>query len=328
MTEVLSYPDALIALMNTQSELVRSPDVALALVAREQHGVLSREQALSAGLSSSAIYRRTRSGEWRALYPRVYGLRSAISSRRRELMAACLWAGPQAVVSHRAAAALWNLDGCNESPIEISVERNLLSRHGIVVHRAELTQLDRSILDGIPVTSPTRTLGDLSRFLSRDSLEIALEDALRRGLTSMPRLRWALKQPESRARVGLRSLRELLDERSVGKPQMESGFEVRLERVLRTPGLPEPQRQFEVRDGKRILGRVDFAYPQVRLAIEADSYRYHSGKRAWRNDAVRNNRLMRAGWRILHVHWDDLRRPADLIAQIRELSSLSRAERD
>lgn len=311
---------ALIDPMSTQPKSAETtPDVALALLARGQHGVVSREQALSAGLSSSSIYRRTQSGEWQTIYPRVYGLRSAPVTWRRQLMAACVWAGRQAVVAYRAAATLWALDGCKETPIEISIERNLLSRHGIVVHRADLMPMDRALLDRIPVTSASRTLVDLSRLVSLDTLEIALEDALRRNLTSLSRLSWTLKQAQSKRRKGLSCLQELLDQRSAADPQLASAFEVKLAQVLRRSRLPEPQRQFEVSDGKLFLGWVDFAYPQVRLAIEADSYRHHSGKRAWRNDAARGNRLMRAGWRILRVHWEDLRHPADLIAQISEV---------
>src|SRR5256714_7015750 len=80
------------------------------LIAR-QRGVLSRSQALEAGLGRGAIQHRLDSGEWQRLHPGVYRMRGAPPSWEQRLMAATLWAGPESAVSHRSAAALWKLDG-------------------------------------------------------------------------------------------------------------------------------------------------------------------------------------------------------------------------
>lgn len=80
----------------------------------------------------------------------------------------------------------------------------------------------------------------------------------------------------------------------------------RLLRCIRRGRLPEPARQFEVRDRGKLFARVDLAYPDVRLAIEADGYRYHSGRVAWQRDLERRNSLTSLGWRVIHVTWNDV----------------------
>lgn len=100
------------------------------------------------------------------------------------------------------------------------------------------------------------------------------------------------------------------------EPSPESAFERRLLALLATAGLPLPVAQFEVRLPGGGEARLDFAYPAHRLAVEADSYRYHSSKRDWARDHTRNRALTAAGWRILPVTWDDLDSPAEFLAAV------------
>jgi very-short-patch-repair endonuclease len=63
---------------------------------------------------------------------------------------------------------------------------------------------------------------------------------------------------------------------------------------------------------------LDFAWPELRLAIEANSYRHHASRRDWSRDHVRNNAVIALGWRILPVTWDELtERPDDVVALLR-----------
>lgn len=110
------------------------------------------------------------------------------------------------------------------------------------------------------------------------------------------------------------ALRTLLSER-VGGRWTQSEFERKLLGVLRSAGLPMPVPQFEVAlpGGRRAF--LDFAWPDLWLAIEADSFRHHSSRRDWSRDHARNSVLISLGWRILPVTWDDLTaRPDDLVA--------------
>ncbi|HEU5002419.1 MAG TPA: DUF559 domain-containing protein, partial [Actinomycetota bacterium] len=98
----------------------------------------------------------------------------------------------------------------------------------------------------------------------------------------------------------------------------ESTPEVLLERLMIAAGLPPPVRQFTLaRDGRTY--RVDLSYPELKLAIEFDGYRYHWGRKKWRQHLARSNVLMLLGWRVLHITWDDLVfHPEKVVAQVRE----------
>ena len=118
-------------------------------------------------------------------------------------------------------------------------------------------------------------------------------------------------------RTGAGTLAGLLEDRTGAKPRSQSEFERRLLALLGLHGLSAPQTQHEVAlpDGRKAF--LDFAYPQVWLGIEADSYRHHSSRTDWARDRTRNNLLIALGWRILPVTWDDLvQRPAAIVALI------------
>jgi very-short-patch-repair endonuclease len=277
-------------------------------------------EARACGLSPDQVRYRVLIGRWEKILPGVFRIAGAPLSWHQSLTAAVLWAGRHAAISHRAAAALWGLEGCAPGVVELSTDRD---RKAIVpwiaLHRvARLDAADLTNLGPIAVTTPTRTLVDLCAVLEPESLEGALDDALRRGLASLPRLRWAAKRLEGRGCAGTRVLRGALQARDRAYLPHASRLEARLFSLLARGGLPSPVRQLEVRERGTLLARVDFAYPDALLAIEADGYRYHSGRVAWQHDLVRRNALTSRGWRVLHVTWEDLRmRPADVLGEIR-----------
>jgi very-short-patch-repair endonuclease len=219
-------------------------------------------------------------------------------------MAACLWAGGAAAASHRAAAALWRLNGFEPSAVEISTPYKIRRHGNIQVHRAlDLASVDRARIAAIPVTTVPRTLLDLGAVSGTESIEEALEDALRRGLVSLPRLRWTLERLGRKGRPGTAALRKLLEQRPGG-------------------------RQFRVRDGGRVVARVDFAYPSLRLAIDVDGYQFHSARSEWQRDRRLQNALTLLGWRLLRVTSDDIdRRPEQVVDEIRAVLNDRRVDR-
>jgi very-short-patch-repair endonuclease len=199
------------------------------------------------------------------------------------------------------------LEGVREGVVEITSSRRIKAPPGVVLHVVPaLERSDVSKVDGIPATNVRRTLIDLGAVVGREAVEAALDDALRRRLTSLPRLTSRLAELGGRGRRGAGLLRKLLAERGPDLPPPESVLEARLMRLLRRARLPEPARQYEVLERGRVLARVDLAYPDLRLAIEADGYRYHSGRAAWQRDLTRRNVLTSRGWRVIHVTWADL----------------------
>lgn len=243
---------------------------------------------------------------------------------RQSLIAACLSWGDRAAASHFGAAPLWSLTGFIAGPIEVTIPRSRHRSGPGTVHRTYLPPVDVTVVDAIPVTTVARTLIDLAAVADPNVLEEALDDALRRGLVSLARLRWRLNELASRGRPGIGVMRKLLDARDPTQAVPDSVFERRVLRVLRRGGVPAPIPQYQIRDRGRLVATVDFAFPEVKLAIEADGYRWHSGRIRWDDDRTRRNQLTLLGWRVIHVTWTDLvRRPENVIEQIR--LALSRA---
>lgn len=138
------------------------PEVRAAKRAGRQHSVISRGQAISCGMTPAGIRHMLETGRWERVHPNVYASAGVEWSWKRSLMAACLWA-TDALASHRAAGALWNLDGCDKQNVEIlAVRCSSPSPRGVIVHRTRrLHSPDISSREGIPVTSVHRTLIDL-----------------------------------------------------------------------------------------------------------------------------------------------------------------------
>ncbi len=178
----------------------------------------------------------------------------------------------------------------------------------------------------IPTTTPTRTLLDVGSVLSHKGLEEALDSALRQRLTSVDRLRTGVERLGGRGSRGPGALGKLLEARG-GVVPTDSALETRLGRLLRRHRLPSPQRQVEVRDAQGFIGRLDFAFPELRIAIEVQSRRWHSSWAAQRSDMERLNRLQALGWIIIQVTYEDLeRRPESVARRIRDAINVRKAE--
>lgn len=136
---------------------------------------------------------------------------------------------------------------------------------------------------------------------------------------SVDRLRAGVWRLGGRGRRGRPSaLGKLLDARGTACPT-SSALETCLVRVLRRHRLPEPERQVMVRDADGLVGRLNFAYTEQRLAIEVQSYRWHSSRAAWRKDMDRLDRLQALGWIVIQVSFEDLEHgPAAVASRIRE----------
>lgn len=284
-------------------------------LARKQHGVISRTQAAQSGLSKNAIRHRLESKRWEQVVENVFRLEGAADSWLQRLMIACLAWGDGAVVADMAAAVMWKLqDGSTPVTLIVPPGRRRADAPG-TVRRTALPAHDVVAKYGIPVTSPARTLIDLAAFQPEPFVEECLDVALRRGLTSIGHLKWRFKQQRT---AGISVMRRLVMERERGAVPM-SKFETRLFRLIREAGLPLPVRQHPIHTPEgTLVGVVDFAYPNVKLVIEADSFEWHSGRKEFVHDRIRGNRLVAMGYRVLRVTWTQLiNDPDGVIAAIR-----------
>jgi hypothetical protein len=177
-------------------------DQVLLELAGKQHDVVARRQLVAAGVSRSAIQhaldsRRLFRTEWRG----VYATRPRLG-RYGRLMAAVLWAGPGAVVSHETAGAeLWEVTKRRSGTIHLSVPaaRKPRSRRGVVVHRRTLSSKDVTRQRGIPATTPLRTIIDLAAGArERRDAERLIDEADARNLLRADTLRERLAHEHGR----------------------------------------------------------------------------------------------------------------------------------
>jgi very-short-patch-repair endonuclease len=289
-------------------------DRACLKLAASQHWVIARTQLLLLGLSATGIDRRLSSGLFVRLHPSVYRIGAAPESWRQRLLAACLWTS--GVASHRSALMLLGLEGFSGEILEVTTTVTRRTSTGAVrIHRStDLDPFELTTVDSIPSTTPTRTLIDVGSVLSQRGLEEAVDSALRQRLTSVSRLRTGVERFGGRGSRGPAALAKLLNARGAVAPT-DSALETRLSRLLRRHRLPQPQRQVEIREGREFIGRVDFAYPELKVAIEVQSYRWHSSWAARLSDMERLNRLQALGWIIIQVTYEDLERRGDTVAQ-------------
>lgn len=286
-------------------------------IAAKQLGLITRAQARGAGLSDSAIARMLQAGELIRIFPGVFRYGHVPASWEQRLLGAYFWAG-DAVISHRSAAILWQLDAVPPA-IDLYVPSRKRASAGVTLHTTRSLR-DRDVVDRgrFRLTDVNRTLLDIGAVVSDEKVELALDSALRRGLTTVDRVAERLNQTGKRGREGTRVLRWLIGERSGFARPTESQIETRLFRVLRNAKLPRPVPQFQIYQGEIFIARPDFAYPERRLAIEGLSYRWHGTKDAWDHDVERLNRIGDAGWRVIFVTWRDLSlQPQVVIERIR-----------
>lgn len=299
----------------TQSEL----DNACLLTAGSQQGLITAAQAVAAGLTRRAIQWRLDSKRWRAVLPGVYVTTEALDPWLQELEATRLWTG-DAVITGRASGALWGFAGLPRGALEIATASRKRHPRVIVHHGVSYAFEDLVRHRGLLVTTPTRTLIDLGGILEDEVLAGAFDSALRQGLTFIPLMRKRLEAIDTRGRRGVAMIRKLLHEREIAAGLTESPLEVKVERSLRRHGLEPPQRQYSVTcsDGSRF--RIDFAWPEQKVGIEADGFRWHSDFEQWQRDARKHNLLQEMGWRVVRATDRSLRQDPDALP--RQVASL------
>jgi hypothetical protein len=224
------------------------PDLAISLVAAGQEGLITTDQLIAARLDKSAINRRVRAGRLHRLYRGVYAVGHCNLSREARWLAAVFACGPGAVLSHRSAAACWGIRPQSRGPIEVTVPGTGGRSHrpGLRIHRSTcLKPSETTHADGIPLTTPSRTISDLRRILPADQLDAAIRRAevLRLDIGVQPGYEPDLTRSE---------------------------LELRVLRICRKHRLPMPE--VNARVGPYW---VDFLWRDRQLVIEVDGFRHH-----------------------------------------------------
>lgn len=297
-------------------------DVALAELARVQHGVFSLDQLRELGLSARAVHSRVATGRLHRIHQGVYSLTpKSLLTRDGLYMAAVLACGPGAALSHRSAARLHGLRDYGYTRIEVTVpSRSTRTRSGVLIHRSTtLTEADVTVVNGIPVTTIERTLFDLAEVTTQRQLERAFDQAeMIEGLHLVKINDQLARNPTRRA---VKKIRKVLTEHYIGSTPTENDFEEALLSITRRLGLPDPRAQFWIDpgDGEPPI-RADFAWPEHRIVVEADGHKTHGTKQAFESDRRRDQRLIAAGWRVIRTTWRQLKyRPCELEAVLLRL---------
>ncbi len=187
---------------------------------------------------------------------------------------------------------------------------HLRSADGLFVHRRDGAPL--VLVDGRRATSPAWTAIEVARSLKRPRALAALDAALRSGTCSRPDLwRAAIEQAGRRGIVAVRNLIPLAD------PRAESPMESEARLAMIDGGLPIPELQYEVIDGNGELRRLDFAWPDQRVAVEYDGVDWHSGPDAMKRDRRRQAALRDIDWVTIAIVFEDVRyRPWEFVGRV------------
>lgn len=280
---------------------------------RRQHGALARRQAVAAGFTTAMIRARVRSGAWTAHRLRsIYLDAGHAASWDQELWAAHLWGGPLSMLGGRAAAAIYGLERCAPGPVDLLMPRG--AKHGApgvtVMRRPPLAKPRRRRPDGLPYADPITTLLGVASLCPADLIDDAMESAFDLGLTTPARLHAALG-----GQTGAKALRALLDGRQPGRPRQRR-LEGELCRLVRRRLQRELRRQHPVDIGPHRY-YLDFALPDLRVAIELDGFAKLRGRGGKQRFLTRDTALQASGWVVLHFSWDDVMlRPDYVVATI------------
>jgi very-short-patch-repair endonuclease len=280
-------------------------------VASEQHGVVSRPQLLTAGVSPRAIELLLARPQVRALHRGVYQVGAVAGPLARE-MAAVLACGAGAVVGLRSAGALWRLLAAHaaDGPVHVLVPwRRGADRPGILARRVRsLADEEVTTLHGVPITTPARTLFDLAAEVGARELERAVARAERNGIVGQETLRAMM--PRYAGRPGSRAMALVLGAGDIAFVRSEA--EERFLILIRDGRLPMPRVNVKVRGLE-----VDFYWPAARLVVEVDGFAYHGSRAAFERDRRRDGRLTAAGFRVLRVTWRELtEEPSAVLARV------------
>ena len=283
----------------------------IARIASTQHGVVTREQLLRAGVTRHQIQHRVDRGALLPVHRGVYRVGHRAPSVEARYMAAVLACGEEALLSGRAAA---HLLGLLKGPVPAPEATTPLKRRvaGVRVRRGIIDRSDRAIHCAIPITAVPRTLIDVAPDLPLDALARACHEAGVRYRTTPAQLAAVL---ERRPRTpGAAKLHRIIR----GDTRVTlSALERRFLELLREHGLPLPQTN-------RPAGahHVDCRWPERRLIVELDSYRFHHSRHAWEQDRRRERDARARGDDLRRYTWADVfEEPGQMLAELRRLLS-------
>jgi very-short-patch-repair endonuclease len=285
----------------------------VARVAEAQHGVVARAQLRNLGLTDAAIEHAVATGRLHRLFPAAFAVGHRRVGTHGRMLAATLVCGKGTVVSHGTAAILLGL--WDHSPALADVIAPVESGRKIDgIRRRHVPRpvgVEIEVRDGIPCTSPSRTLVDIASIVGERSLRRTVERAAVLRMLDVAAVDASLSRHRRR---GSRLLRAVLEDWGVAANPvlLRSDLEARLLPLIVARGLPVPLcNQKKMVGGRRM--ELDLLWPERRLVVEGDGRKVHDTAVAFERDRKRDRDLVRAGYRVLRITWKQLEREADEI---------------
>jgi very-short-patch-repair endonuclease len=274
--------------------------------------VVSRRQLLDLGFGRRGIQRRIESSRLNPLHPGVYSVGHRLVPKQGWWMAAVLASGPDAVLSHQTAAALWSLRGYSGGAIHVTAPHKSTSSKRIRRHHAPLPADEITLKDGIPATSVHRTIYDHSATASVDEVIAMIKEAEYLNLWDRLSL-WDLleRYPGKRGSRNLRFALERITEEPTGRKR--SKLEERFAPFLRRHHLPLPRFNDWIFLGAKRY-QVDCHWPGTWQVVELDGWEGHSTRSAFQDDRSRDRALHVAGYSVIHLTWAQLDSEPEAIA--------------
>lgn len=289
---------------------MKAIDRELGRLAAAQRQVFSREQALAAGLSEHGLYRRLRNGMLTQVGSRTYTFAATVLDYRGSLLAGLLDLGPGTLITARAGAALHGLDGFGEDHLDYLVPREIRGRHtrGRVRSSSDIARIDRVTVDGLAVTSATRTIIELLGLVDDRELGNAIDSACRKGLTAPAALRRRLEQLGRKGRAGVAAF-----ERVMSYEGVQSWLERRFLDAILAAGLPRPEVQRIYRRDRKHVARVDFDFDPFRVVVEVGGRRGYMSAEDRQRQERRRNELQLLGKVVYFFTTEDVRDRQDYV---------------
>ena len=297
-------------------------DAAIARPAVKQHGLATREQLRQLGMSDDGIDNRIEAGLLRRTpFRGVLHHAATPFTERTRLLAPILAVGPNAAASHRSSAVLHRYDGIRRFRPEITVcDTTMPKLAGVTVHRTDtLDAIDRCVIDGVPATGGPRTCLDLGAVLPFEVIEHVVQVAIIEKRLSELDLIAVLDRLGKPGRRGTASLRAIVHG-SIPDERLQSMLEHELHTLILHAGVPLPELQYELvcADGTVVV--LDFAWPALRLGVEAHGLRWHATRAQLERDLKRTRSVQATGWNHYAYGWGDVRdRAAGVIAELKSL---------
>jgi very-short-patch-repair endonuclease len=300
-----------------------------ATLAERQEGLISRRQLDAIAISPGQIKRWVRDGHLRPVFHGVFVTGHGALGPRARIRAAAL-ACPGAVISHRSAAALLGFGRVAPVTVDlIPLEQGGRKIDGIKAHRVPHPgPAERTLVHGIPCTSPARTVVDLAGAYGEVELGKTVEGAATEGLLAVAAIDAILATgPKRRGAPCLR--RVLAHWRPVAETAkhatFRSLFEAKLLPLIADAALPLPRFNAPVHTAERVL-EVDLLWPAERFILEADSRKHHGAEIAFERDRRRDRELLAARHTVLRVTWREVEEEPDAVLSVIRDELLRRSE--